>query len=92
MSAEGKKKRGAAGVTNAQNSPFRMNGWAPDWMARRDGVYRVPGAASSGSKTMRGIVGGILAQNLGLGNMVGDYDLAIGHAQLRVTHPDLTID
>lgn len=41
---------------------------------------------------MRGIVGGILVQNLGLGEMRGDYDLAITHAQRRVTHPLLRID
>lgn len=91
MSSEGRKKRGAAGVTNAKNSPWRMNGRPPDWMARSVGAFRSPPADSSGSVLMRGMVGGVIAQNLGLGNMVGEYERRLAHAQQRVTSPWLTI-
>ncbi len=92
MSSESKKKRGASGQTNAKNNPWRINGWAPDWQARARGVNRVPGASSSGSTLMRGILGGVIVQILGRGNMVGDYEMAIDHAQARVTHPYLQTD
>lgn len=92
MSAEGKAKRGASGVANANANPFRINGWPPDWAARRIGATYARPAASSGTLLMRGLMGGILAENLGLGKMVGEYDRRIEHAQGRVTHPMLRID
>lgn len=91
MSSESKKKRGESGITKAKNSPFRINGWPPDWQARRRGVYQVPGSHSSGSTTMRGMLGGVLAQALGY-RMVGDFDRIMAHAQARCTHPLLTDD
>lgn len=92
MSAEGKKKRGAAGVTNALNSPWRLNGRPPDWQARAAGANRTQRAPSSGSVLMRGLIGGIMAQRMGGGRMFGDYESALDHAQQRVTHPYLIID
>lgn len=92
MSAEGKKKRGASGLMNAKISPFRMNGRAPDWMARSMGAYRTQPAASSGSTFMRGLLGGVIVQALGRGDMVGDYEKKIAHAQTRVTDRNLIID
>lgn len=86
MSAEGKKKRGIAGLAKAQSSPFRLNGWAPDWDARARGVYRGGGSPSSGSTTMRGMLGGVLAERMGY-RMGGDYDRMLAHAQSRCTHP-----
>lgn len=41
---------------------------------------------------MRGLLGGVITAALGYGNMVGDYDLMINHAQERVTHPLLRIE
>lgn len=92
MSSEGKKKRGAAGVTNAMMTPWRGNGRAADWMARAAGAFRTQPAASSGSTFMRGLLGGVIVQALGRGNMVGDYEKHIQHAQTRVTDPNLIID
>jgi hypothetical protein len=91
MSAEGKKKRGIAGVANAAAKPWRINGWAPDWYARKIGATHGKPAPSSGSTTMRGIIGGLLAERLGH-PMVGRFDVMIGHAQSRCTHPMLTDD
>lgn len=88
----GKAKRGVAGQTNARNNPFRLNGWPPDWQARRIGAHRGPMAISSGSRLMRGLVGGALAQLLGYGDLHGDYERAFEHAQKRVTHPLLRMD
>lgn len=91
MGAEGKAKRGAAGVSNAANIAFRGNGMPPDWQARRAGCYQGGGAASSGSVTMRGLLGGIIAAKLGY-EMTGNYERAIAHAQKRVTHSLLRLD
>ena len=77
---------------NAASQPFRMNGWAPDWQARKFNVNALPKAASSGSRTMVGLLGGILAENLGLGKMHGDYERAVAHAQTRVTSDILRDD
>jgi hypothetical protein len=60
-------------------------------MARSIGASRGQRAASSGSTLMRGLVGGLLAQALGLGAMNGNYELAFEHAQGRVTHPLLVL-
>lgn len=87
MSAEGKKKRGASGLSNAQTTPFRLNGRPPDWQARSAGCFATAGAPSSGSTTMRGLLGGIICQNLGLGNMVGDFERLLTHAEKRCRHP-----
>lgn len=92
MSSESRKKRGAAGVTNALNAPWRLNGYAPDWQARKIGATRSPRSASSGSVLMRGLLGGILAQALGLGKLFGDYELALADAQQRVTSPHLKFE
>lgn len=89
MSAEGKKKRGIAGMTKAQSIPHRHNGWPEDWQARAIGAYRGAGAPSSGSTTMRGVIGGILASHLGY-PMYGNLDHVVGHAIDRCTHPLLT--
>lgn len=85
MSSESKKKRGESGISKAKSSPFRLNGRPPDWMARSRGVFQVPGAASSGSTTMRGILGGVLAATLGY-KMYGNYERMMAHAQARCTH------
>lgn len=85
-------KRGESGLANAQSKPFRLNGLPPDWQARKYNVNALPKAASSGSKSMVGILGGVLAQSLGLGNMHGDYERIIADAQHRVTHPLLQLD
>ena len=86
MSAEGKKKRGAAGLTNAQNIPFRGNGRASDWKVRDLGCYRDGGSPSSGSVTMRGLLGGNIAAALGY-EMYGNFsDKMVGHAIDRCTH------
>lgn len=95
MSAESKKKRGEAGVAKAKANPWRINGWPADWAARRIGVHSAPPARSSGSTTMRGIVGGMLVARLGRGEFYGNisrYDLMIEHAQGRCTHPMLRDD
>jgi hypothetical protein len=82
-----RKKRGAAGASHAQSIPFRGNGRMPDWMARGVGATHAPMATSGGSTTMRGLLGGIMAERLGLGKMVGDYDRLITHAERRCSHP-----
>jgi len=93
MSAEGKKKRGEAGRSNAESSPFRINGWRPDWAAAKIGALAAPPAASSGSKTMRGILGGTIAAALGF-SFAGQgaiYERMIGHAAARCSHPLLSM-
>lgn len=90
MSAEGKTKRGISGQRNAESSAFRLNGLAPDWQAQRMGVYRMGGAHSSGSKTMRGLLGGVLAARMGF-PMYGEFERQVAHAQSRCTH-DLFAD
>lgn len=85
-------KRGESGLANAASKPFRINGWAPDWQARRLNVHTYSGAPSSGSKTMMGLLGGIMVEKLGLGRMRGDYERAVAHAQTRVTSPLLRLD
>lgn len=88
MSAEGKKKRGISGVAKARSEPFRLNGWRADWQAHAQGCYNGPGSPSSGSVTMRGIIGGILAERMGF--PMPDLPLLetkYAHAQSRVTHP-----
>lgn len=87
MSAEGKKKRGMSGIRNAEDNPFRMNGWPPDWQLQRMRAYKIAGSASSGSTTMRGLVGGVLAAKLGhpFPNL-RNLDRMIEHAQRRCTH------
>lgn len=89
MSSESKKKRGEAGQTKGQTAPFRLNGLPPDWAARKAGVFHARPAPSSGSTTMRGILGGVFAKARGH-EMFGRsdiYDLMIAHAQSRCTHP-----
>ncbi|MBR1122138.1 hypothetical protein JQ628_11485 [Bradyrhizobium lablabi] len=85
-------KRGISGQANAASQPFRINGWAPDWQARKLNVNALSKAPSSGSRTMQGLVGGFLAESLGLGRVRGDYERAVAHAQTRVTHPLLRDD
>ena len=91
MSSEGKKKRGASGLSNAQNSPLRLNGRPPDWQARSMGCHVSGAAKSGGSVTMRGILGGVIAAKLGF-PMYGDYERLMSHALTRVTHPYLMGD
>jgi len=92
MSAEGKAKRGASGQANAQANPFRINGWLPDWAARKIGATYAKSADSGGSTFMRGLLGGVIVENLGRGKMAGSYERMIEHAQTRVTHPLLRLD
>lgn len=83
-----KKARGQAGAANAEANPFRLNGWAPDWQLRLMRAYTIGKAASSGSTTMRGLVGGILATKLGHPfPTLHNIDRMIEHAQKRCTHP-----
>jgi hypothetical protein len=82
-----KKKRGTAGVSNAKSAPYRMNGRAPDWMARGVGTTHAPVQISGGSTLMRGLLGGIAAERLGYGAMVGEYERMIAHAETRCRHP-----
>jgi len=91
MSAEGKKKRGESGKKNAESSPFRMNGRPADWEARSRGCFQTRGAASSGSVTMRGLLGGMIAERMGyaMPGMPG-IEYTLEHAASRVTHPALT--
>lgn len=87
MSAEGKKKRGTSGQTNAKSKPFRLNGWAPSWQARRAGALQASAAHSSGRKSLVGLEGGVLVERLGLGKMHGSeaiYDRMIYHAEMRI--------
>lgn len=89
MSAEGKKKRGESGLAKAKNSPFRLNGRPVDWAARQAGAFNVAPAASSGSVTMRGLLGGLIAARLFGRPLMGNegiFDRMIAHAQKRVTH------
>lgn len=88
MSAEGKKRRGETGKRNAETSPYRLNGWAPDWRARQIGVYQVTGSASSGAKQYRAIEFGYMLQSLGLGQVGGSeaiYDRILSHAERRIS-------
>ncbi len=62
----GEKKRGSAGKKNAITKPFRSNGWAPDWAARRIGAHSAP-PNHVGAHMVRGAIGGILAAKLGYG-------------------------
>lgn len=89
MSAEGKKKRGEAGQAHAKANPFRINGWAPDWAARRQNVYASPAARSGGATSMRGMLGGFLAAKLGftIGGHEARYEPMLEHAEKRVTSP-----
>lgn len=83
-----KKARGEAGKRNAETNPFRLNGWAPDWQVQRLRAYTIGKAASSGSTTMRGLVGGILAAKLGHAfPTLSNIERMIEHAQKRCTHP-----
>lgn len=83
-----KKARGIAGVRNAEDKPFRLTGWPPDWELHKMRTYKISGALSSGSTTMRGLVGGILAAKLGYAfPTLHNLDRAIEHAQRRCTHP-----
>ena len=94
MSSESKKKRGEAGQSKGQAAPFRLNGLPPDWAARKAGAHHARPAASSGSTTMRGLLGGALANNMGYA-MFGRndiYELMIAHAQGRCTDPLLCDD
>jgi len=86
------QKRGIAGAAHGASAPFRINGWAPDWQAKARGAYQVTKAPSSGSRTMQGLVGGFLAEALGYGKVIGDYERAVAHAQTRVTHELLRDD
>lgn len=61
MSAEGKSKHGAAGLSKAQHVPFRINGRSPNWAARKAGAYQVRAQSHGGSTTVRGVLGGYLA-------------------------------
>lgn len=54
-------------------------------MARAAGCHTSGASPSSGSTTMRGLLGGILAARLGF-PMFGDYERLIGHAEARCTH------
>ena len=90
MSAEGKKRRGESGKANAEASPFRLNGFAADWQARRAGVYQNPASISGGSTFMRGMVGGALVEAMGFGASTCRED-RMAHATSRCTHPMLTI-
>jgi hypothetical protein len=55
-------------------------------MARQAGATSAPPAPSGGSVTMRGLLGGVMAERMGY-RMVGDYDRLIAHAEKRCTHP-----
>lgn len=88
MSAATKSKRGEAGQAKAKANPFRINGWQPDWNARRLGCHHVPPATSGGSTTMRGMLGGVLAERLGMGSIFGSrLEQMLAHAQARCTDP-----
>ena len=91
MSSEGKAKRGQAGASNAKTQPHRINGWPVDWNMRRIGAYQGAGAPSSGSTTMRGMLGGVLAEGRGF-RLHGDantYERMLAHADRRCTSPFL---
>lgn len=92
MSAEGKKRRGESGMKNAESSPFRLNGMLPDWAARRQGCFQMRGSPSSGSRTLRGMMGGALAAAMGYPEHGEEhmYELMMAHAFSRVSHPLLT--
>ncbi len=69
MSAESKKKRGESGISKAKSSPWRLNGWPADWQARRVGAHHHGPAPHNNSTMLRGFVGGVLVQRLGLGEV-----------------------
>ena len=70
-------KRGAAGVANALSSPFRLNGLSRTWQARRMGCYRVGAKQHGGSVLLRGMLGGLLASKIGLGQAPISNHLAV---------------
>lgn len=90
MSADTKRRRGEAGRSKAESSPFRLNGLPSDWQARRMGAHRVPAAPSGGSTLMRGIVGGIWAEFAFGVPMPNLNDNRVAHAADRCTHSMLT--
>ncbi len=62
MSAEGKKKRGASGVSKAKSSPFRLNGLKAN---RTEIALRGVQPNHTGTHMVRGAIGGMLAAQLG---------------------------
>lgn len=93
MSSEGKAKRGTAGASNAKSIAHRTNGWPVDWYMRRIGAYQGAGAPSSGSTTMRGMLGGMLAEGMGF-RLHGDanaYERMLAHAEPRCSSAILRI-
>lgn len=67
MSAEGKKKRGVAGHSNAQGIPFRYHGgnYQRPVFNRSKEALTSPAKDHGGSTTARGFIGGMLAHKLG---------------------------
>lgn len=61
MSSETKKHKGEAGVSNAENAPWRLNGRRADWMAAQIGCHKVPVRHSPHSRYMQAIYGGMIA-------------------------------
>lgn len=87
MSTVSKSKRGDSGRSNAANSPYRLNGFVPDWQARKAGVHHVGPSASSGRKTLQGLMEGVWAEALGLRWRGADplYERMVEHAEGRTT-------
>ena len=88
MSAEGKKKRGEAGISNAKSIPFRYNGY-PRGYTLSTRTNRTNHKAGAGSRLVQAMALGI--------RLPGYKDNPIllsrtDEAMSRCTHPMLTPD
>ena len=97
MGTESKSKRGESGKRKAESSPFRLNGLSPAWQLRRlngvkNGVniYHFPPSAHGGSTTLRGVIGGMLAAKLGLGD--SDISSSLARKAVKALERCPTID
>lgn len=84
MSAEGKKKRGESGLSNAKNIPFRYGGRPCNYSVRIGGARFHPTGA--GSRLVNAC-----RLSLALGYSLSDFlDRTASNAMIRCTSPHLT--
>lgn len=86
MSAEGKKKRGVSGQTNAKNIPFRYNGYPKNYTVStalgRSDHPRMAGANLLHTMTLARLLPGFVMAD----RLVRATDLVIDHIQSK--HPN----
>jgi hypothetical protein len=89
MSAEGKKKRGITGASNAKNIPFRYGG-SKCILSTRIGATTHPRLA--GSRLVNAAIYGLVVAKLGLGKTYESERMnrALDNAMANCTSPILT--